>query len=224
MRVEANGTVGGASEPGLEGVPALPACRVRLVWEADSAVAASVAERERERPTVAQLATRDPEGMYTPAQPFWAPVAGAALMTAPDSDRRVRVFPCFMPFLASPILAKGRPILATHVSGAPVGKPGACRVQVIHMSLDIGGSGMPYQPGDSIGICPRNNPTLVQRLLKRLGADGSRVLSKVSAAEEDGTTGSTAADSKAHLLPHLNWPCTLQEAITVRDLLLFGER
>lgn len=74
----------------LEGVPALPECRVRLQWEADEQAAARVAEKEGGRTSSAQLAVRDSEGMYSPEEPFWAPVKGAVLMTAADSDRRVR--------------------------------------------------------------------------------------------------------------------------------------
>ena len=79
------------AELGLEGVPALPECRVRLLWETDSGAAAQIAEQEGGQVSKAQLGVRDPEGMYSSEEPFWAPVTGAALMTAPDSDRRVRL-------------------------------------------------------------------------------------------------------------------------------------
>mmetsp|Transcript_17221 Transcript_17221/g.51507 ORF Transcript_17221/g.51507 Transcript_17221/m.51507 type:complete len:883 (-) Transcript_17221:2276-4924(-) len=74
--------------------------------------------------------------------------------------------------------------------------------RVLHMGLDVTGSGMQYQPGDSVGVVVQNQDDLVDALLKRLGADGGAVLS-VEAA--DGSEG-------GRLLPHLNWPCTLRHA------------
>ena len=83
-------------------------------------------------------------------------------------------------------------------------------LQVLHMELGIAGSGMRYQPGDSIGISVRNDPALVETLLQRLGVDGTRVFSVEHAGPEAG--------SAAHLLPHLQWPCTARHALSVRYL------
>lgn len=63
---EGASVAGAGAEAGLQGVPALPACRVRLAWEEDAAAAARVAALEDGPPTEAQLAARDPEGMYSP--------------------------------------------------------------------------------------------------------------------------------------------------------------
>lgn len=68
----------------LTGVPALPPCRVRLIWTGNSMSAS-----EEERPTVEQLFYRDPEGTYSAQKPFWARVTEARYMTAPWSTRRV---------------------------------------------------------------------------------------------------------------------------------------
>lgn len=83
----------------LEGVPPLPPCRVRLVWERDGAARAAVAAAEDARPSSGQLAVRDGAGVYSAEDPFWAPVREAAVLTAADSDRRVRT--CALP-LRSP--------------------------------------------------------------------------------------------------------------------------
>lgn len=46
--------------------------------------------REAHRPSPADLEARDPEGMYSPEQPFWAPVSDSRRLTAASSDRTVR--------------------------------------------------------------------------------------------------------------------------------------
>lgn len=83
-------------------------------------------------------------------------------------------------------------------------------VQVLHLEINVEGSGMAYHPGDSIGILPENDPALVKGLLRRLGEEGDRVFS-VAPLAADGAAPATAAP---HLLPHLRWPCTLRQALT----------
>ena len=51
-----------------------------------------VSSAERAHPTDAELAHRDAAGLYSREAPFWARIADASLMTAPDSDRRVRLY------------------------------------------------------------------------------------------------------------------------------------
>ena len=77
-------------------------------------------------------------------------------------------------------------------------------VQVLHLEFNLEGSGISYQPGDSIGVSPLNADALVDGLLSRLGEDGSRRFEVLPADE------STAADK---LLPHLGCPCTLRQAL-----------
>ena len=85
---------------------------------------------------------------------------------------------------------------------------------MLHLSLNIGGSFMSYWPGDSIGVLPRNDPALVDALLSRLRADGAAVFSVAPADDDDG--GPDTAAGVERLLPHLKWPCTLREALSVR--------
>ena len=87
----AGGDHAAAAPARLEGVPPLPPCRVRLVWERDGAARAAVAAAEDAGPSSGQLAARDEAGVYSAEDPFWAPVRRAAVLTAADSDRRVRV-------------------------------------------------------------------------------------------------------------------------------------
>lgn len=71
------------------------------------------------------------------------------------------------------------------------------------MEFDIEGSGMQYQPGDSVGVLPHNSPQLVQGLLQHLGQSGSQVFSIASGSGDD-----------TKLLQHLGWPCTLEHALS----------
>jgi sulfite reductase (NADPH) flavoprotein alpha-component len=44
--------------------------------------------------------------------------------------------------------------------------------QTLHVALDLEGSGLAYEPGDSLGIIPENDPALVGELLAATGLDG----------------------------------------------------
>ncbi|EFN59935.1 hypothetical protein CHLNCDRAFT_7300, partial [Chlorella variabilis] len=72
---------------------------------------------------------------------------------------------------------------------------------VLHLELDIAGSGMRYAPGDSVGVLPRNDPALVEALLRRLELDGEAVFDQQTGGGE-------------HLLPHLRAPCSVRAALT----------
>ncbi|MBV1905842.1 MAG: assimilatory sulfite reductase (NADPH) flavoprotein subunit [Pseudomonadales bacterium] len=45
---------------------------------------------------------------------------------------------------------------------------------VRHIELDLEGSGLIYQPGDSLGVMPENPPELVENLIESLGLDGDQ--------------------------------------------------
>ena len=80
------------TEPGsapLKGVPALPQCRVKIIVEEDERVASQIRQAESWHPSQAEAEHRDPEGMYSPEQPFWGVVSDAYALTSADSDRQV---------------------------------------------------------------------------------------------------------------------------------------
>lgn len=57
------------------------------------------------------------------------------------------------------------------VSSAPTRAPHAWRV-----TLDVEGSGLRCRPGDCLGIVPSNDPDLVRKILRRLGAKGQETI------------------------------------------------
>lgn len=142
-------------------------------------------------PTAEALAYRDAEGKYSTDAPFWARVEDARYVSTAVCVLQ-RVPPC---------------VVHRYLTAPGAGK------RVVHMALGIRASGMRYRPGDSIGIAVHNDPALVHGLLARLGLEGDRVFA-VEAA--DGTSHQGGA-----LLAHLQWPCTLRHAFTVRIHVLF---
>lgn len=79
--------------------------------------------------------------------------------------------------------------------------------KVIHLEIDIKGSGMQYRPGDSIGVLPENSPDLADKIISRLGVDPGAVFSVKSIEESNGTVDKVP-------LGHLHWPCTVRAAFS----------
>ncbi|HAH22760.1 MAG TPA: assimilatory sulfite reductase (NADPH) flavoprotein subunit [Prolixibacteraceae bacterium] len=48
--------------------------------------------------------------------------------------------------------------------------------EVYHVELSLEGSGITYEPGDSVGILSSNPPSLVEAILKNKGFDGSEIV------------------------------------------------
>lgn len=67
------------------------------------------------------------------------------------------------------------PYPATVVTNELLSGPGSAK-EVRHLELDLGDSGICYEPGDGIGIAPANDPELVDLLLNRLGAAGDEII------------------------------------------------
>jgi sulfite reductase (NADPH) flavoprotein alpha-component len=57
--------------------------------------------------------------------------------------------------------------------------------QTIHLELSLEGSGLMYEPGDSLGIVPDNDPEMVEAVLRAVGLDGDRALRERLAGERD---------------------------------------
>ncbi|WP_338857334.1 sulfite reductase subunit alpha [Gordonia hongkongensis] len=67
------------------------------------------------------------------------------------------------------------PYPATVVRNELLSGPGSAK-EVRHLELDLGDSGITYEPGDGIGIAPTNDPALVDLLLARLRAVGDEII------------------------------------------------
>ncbi|KAG2451316.1 hypothetical protein HYH02_003922 [Chlamydomonas schloesseri] len=72
-----------------KGAPALLPCRLRLLWEKDEKRTDNILTKELLRPTREERHKLDPQGMYSPQQPFWAHISDARYETAFWSDRKV---------------------------------------------------------------------------------------------------------------------------------------
>jgi sulfite reductase (NADPH) flavoprotein alpha-component len=79
--------------------------------------------------------------------------------------------------------SRDNPVEATFVSRTLLNKPGSLK-ETWHIELDLAGSGLDYQVGDSFGLYPRNDPALADAVLKALDAPpdfpiGGRTLREV---------------------------------------------
>jgi sulfite reductase (NADPH) flavoprotein alpha-component len=45
-----------------------------------------------------------------------------------------------------------------------------------HIEISLAGSGLAFEPGDALGVAPRNDPALVEKILASLGLDGATPL------------------------------------------------
>jgi len=66
---------------------------------------------------------------------------------------------------------KDSPYLATILERKVLNLPGSSK-KTYHITLDLSGSGITYEPGDAIAIFPENPPDLVQPLLRALKQTG----------------------------------------------------
>lgn len=70
---------------------------------------------------------------------------------------------------------KQHPFLASIKERYSLCKPGS-KKNTQHLVLDLRGSGIIYQVGDSIGVFPRHDPQLVDKTLRALKADGTEIV------------------------------------------------
>jgi sulfite reductase (NADPH) flavoprotein alpha-component len=100
--------------------------------------------------------------------------AGAALSAAPGAQKAER-----------PVVERGygrdAPVRARLGSSVPLSGP-AAEKETRHVVIDLAGCGLVYEPGDSLGIWPRNNPDEVELLLAVLKAKGSEAVTLADGA------------------------------------------
>ena len=79
--------------------------------------------------------------------------------------------------------SRDNPSVAKVLSRTLLNKPGSEK-ETWHVEIDLTGSGIEYQVGDAFGLFPHNDPTLVEQVMKALGAPpdhdiGGRTLRQV---------------------------------------------
>lgn len=75
--------------------------------------------------------------------------------------------------------------------------------ETIHLELDLSESGLTYEPGDSLAVVPRNDPALVEAILKATGLAGDKALAARLEGELDITTLSRPVmEAYQKLKPH----------------------
>lgn len=57
--------------------------------------------------------------------------------------------------------------------------------ETLHLELDLTGSGISYEPGDTLGIAPRNDPALVSDILRTVGLEGNEAAHAALTGERD---------------------------------------
>ncbi|RDV04590.1 sulfite reductase subunit alpha [Undibacter mobilis] len=84
---------------------------------------------------------------------------------------------------SKPGTSRDNPSTAKVLSRTLLNKPGSEK-ETWHVEIDLTGSGIEYQVGDAFGLFPHNDPTLVEQVMKALGAPpdfdiGGRTLRQV---------------------------------------------
>jgi sulfite reductase (NADPH) flavoprotein alpha-component len=74
------------------------------------------------------------------------------------------------------VYSKDRPFLAKLSENRLLNKPGSAK-ETRHFVVDMRGSGLHYEAGDSLGIFPSNRKSEVDEILERLGASGEEPVS-----------------------------------------------
>ena len=85
---------------------------------------------------------------------------------------------------AAPAYGKAHPFAAeitelVNLNGSRSGK------QTIHLELSLAGSGLAFEPGDSLGIVANNDPAMVEAVLRAAGLEGNQELTERLLGELD---------------------------------------
>ena len=93
--------------------------------------------------------------------------------------------------------------------------------RVVHVEFDLSGAAASgaaaYEPGDSIGVLPANDPALVARVADRLGLDLEARFDLLWAEGHEpppGAPGGSGSEPPPVPLPHIRRPATVRDALT----------
>ncbi|WP_347862908.1 assimilatory sulfite reductase (NADPH) flavoprotein subunit [Salimicrobium sp. PL1-032A] len=87
--------------------------------------------------------------------------------SASSSDRKEQVTP---DTAAGPVYSKANPFRAEILENINLNGRGSNK-ETRHIELDLEGSGLDYEPGDSLGILPENEASLTDELIEEMGWD-----------------------------------------------------
>jgi len=115
------------------------------------------------------------------------PDLGKCVPGGRDSARKLKELVALRPAQAAPLAApsarvvergygRDAPVPARLVASTPLTAAGAEK-DTRHVVIELAGTGLTYEPGDSLGIWPQNNPDEVELLLAILRAKGSEGVS-----------------------------------------------
>jgi sulfite reductase (NADPH) flavoprotein alpha-component len=128
-----------------------------------------------------------------------APAAPVVVSPAPTAEPVAAE-----PHVERPTVSRDAPVEATFLSRTLLNKPGSGK-ETWHIEFDIAGTGLAYAVGDSFGLFPRNDPALVEAVLKAIDAPpdfpiGGRMLRDVLT---DGVSLNPAPDMLFQLISYL---------------------
>ena len=118
---------------------------------------------------VADCANADLD-VETVTSPWTAKVVGIALEVLKPTAPLATVVP-LRPHAVPQAHGRQRPFAAEPLANQRITGRGSAR-DIRHLELSLEGSGLHYEPGDALGVWPRNPPTLVDALLASLQFDG----------------------------------------------------
>ena len=91
---------------------------------------------------------------------------------------------------AARVFSKKNPFAATVIDNFVLTGSGSSK-ETRHIELSLDGSGLTYQPGDALGMMPKNDPALVEALLGALALDAG---AELTLKEEKTTLGEALAE------------------------------
>lgn len=185
----------------IPGVPALPRCRVKVVFESEDKV------------LIEKIQKRDAEGTF-PEPTF--DLKSSTSKKNEEEDGGGGGPSAEVPYLSSVKSAKW--LTNTSSVDTITSSSNVDERKVIHMEVEISGTGVEYSPGDSIGVFPENDDASIDALLARLGIDGTAVFTVRSSTEDTRDSKKEEEEqqgggSQVMLLPHLRCPSTVKGAL-----------
>ncbi|HXR56027.1 MAG TPA: assimilatory sulfite reductase (NADPH) flavoprotein subunit [Casimicrobiaceae bacterium] len=155
---------------------------------------------------------------YDDAAAQWIEGALAALTAAPARALSHAVAARPLRGNVTPLHSKKNPFLATALANINLSGHGSAK-EVRHLELSLEASALSYEPGDSVGVLPANEPEVVADLLDALHLDPSQ---RVDLGTESATLGFALAhryEITTLTRPLVEKYAALGDAQALRDLL-----